>query len=89
MKHLKKKFPKQFELIEERMGEDPDFRRLCSDYEHVATTIDYLATLMAIPRAGLQKQIEQETHVLREMEKDIELFLAAEQKPESPQKEEP
>ena len=82
MKYLKKNFCSQIGLIEEAMEMDVDFRKLCTDYESVAATIDYLAALMAMPRAGLQAQIDKESLLLRELTLEIQLFLAAEENPD-------
>ena len=80
MSHLERTFRRQSDLIHQRMAEDVDFRRLCTDYERVAGTIHYLATLMALPREGLQRQIEQESHLLRELEMEIRAFLELDEK---------
>ena len=78
---MKSTFASQFDLIEQRMHEDPDFQDLCADFERAAGMVEFLVTLMADPRDGIRLQFEREAQLLRELEIEIRMFLGSESDP--------
>lgn len=54
---------------------DPDFKRLCNDYENINDIVNNLTILANIPKKSIEKQIELEKELLNTLEKEIEYFL--------------
>ena len=72
---LLKQFPEMKDSIKEYYEVDPDFKKLCDDYENVNDIVDNLTTLANIPKKSIEKQIELEKELLNTLEKEIEYFL--------------
>ena len=75
MKHLYRLFPEFKEIIDKKMSLDPDFRRLCEDYEISAETIEHLTNVVNIPKEPMVKQINDEKKLLNELKMEIESLL--------------
>jgi len=73
--HLLKRFPQMINSIKAFYEVDPDFKKLCDEYENVIDIVDNLTTLANIPKKSIENQIEQEKELLNTLEKEIEYFL--------------
>ena len=54
---------------------DPDFKKLCDDYENVNNIVDNLTTLANVSKKSIENQIELEKELLKTLENEIEYFL--------------
>ena len=54
---------------------DPDFRKICKDFEETGDTVDYLSSLVKIPVVQMEKQLEKQQMLLEELQDDISLSI--------------
>ena len=83
--------PEKFELLlknfkayenelKEYIEQDPDFRKLCTEYEEIGQAVRYLQNLTKVPIRQIEKQLEAQEELLNELEQEIELFIKFEKR---------
>ena len=73
--HLQNIYPQHFENILKLIEMDPDFRKICKDFEETGDTVDYLSSLIKIPVVQMEKQLEKQQMLLEELRDDISLSI--------------
>jgi hypothetical protein len=73
--HLQKTFPLYYEKVIKLIEMDPDFMKICKDFEDTCDTVDYLSSLVKIPVKQMEKELEKHKLLLEELQDDISLSI--------------
>jgi uncharacterized protein YdcH (DUF465 family) len=79
MEYLKKALPDIIPDIEVYAGMDPDFKKLCGDYEDLAEAIIYMQNTNKGNNKTLNTQLEQNVQLQKEILNEIVNFIKEEQ----------